>query len=274
MGDANWGLIIAVVIVVLINIVGLSMFRSKRSKKEKQQLKELKVKLAETKKELNIYKAQVNEHFMKTNVLFGELTEKYQAVFKHLSEGSQEMCSKDTAMLKPDDSKFAVLAQGAEDKESTEQGDTEAAPVDDEAKTESPETADASAMTEEQKTEAGEEESQPVEQEEEKVAESATEETVVEEPAEEAVETDQEAAAEEPDKETVVAEQDVIVEVKADEDERMKQETTVEETDKVEVPEGPEWETNSEDFTQDDTETVAAEEAAGAAVETEEKKEK
>jgi len=116
MADANWGLIILVIAVVLINIVGIWMCMKRRSNSSRKRIEELEGQLADAQKELEVHKAQVNEHFMKTSVLFSQMTDSYRAVFMHLAEGSQDLCSSDAALLKPSDAGFLSLAHEEEKK--------------------------------------------------------------------------------------------------------------------------------------------------------------
>ena len=101
MAESNLGLILLVVVVVLINIVGLGMVMSRRSGSDRKRIEELENQLADKEKELETYKSQVNDHFMKTSLLVTQMTDSYKAVFMHLVEGSQNLCSSDAALLRP-----------------------------------------------------------------------------------------------------------------------------------------------------------------------------
>lgn len=253
MADANWGLIILVIAVVLINIVGLGLCTSRRSKSDKKRVKELEGQLAEVHKELDGYKAQVNEHFMKTSVLLSQMTDSYRAVFTHLAEGSQNLSNSDAARLKASDSGFASLTHEAE-----------TAVEEPETAVEQPESLESSEIAEDKKVIVDEEEDQSsTSKESSETPETPDEpehEIVLEEQVESPVEPEQETVAEESEEVSEMPEQNVVIE----------------EPVEVEIPEGPEWETSHEDFTQDDTEAASVEEDEISAdeVDTQEKKER
>ncbi len=51
----------------------------------------------ELKREQTEYKQQVNQHFKKTASLFQGMTEQYKAIYSHLAEGSEALCSERTS---------------------------------------------------------------------------------------------------------------------------------------------------------------------------------
>ena len=196
MADVNWGLIILVIAVVLINIVGIRMCMKRRSNTTGKRIEELEGQLADAQKELEAHKAQVNEHFMKTSVLFSRMTDSYRAVFMHLTEGSQGLCSSDAAFLKLSDAGFLPLAYEEEEK-SFEQ--------------EAPETTAEEPETTVELSEPSEIKSDDVPADEEMTI-SEEEEHVQEESPEEPEALEQDAVQEESPEEAVALEQDAVQE--------------------------------------------------------------
>jgi uncharacterized membrane-anchored protein YhcB (DUF1043 family) len=89
---------------------------------------ELRVKLEQSRNEMEQYRASVNGHFNKTSDLVKELTEDYVKVYKHLSEGAQTLSDapefthvleqqKDKVLISTDDAADSrdIAADQAED---------------------------------------------------------------------------------------------------------------------------------------------------------------
>lgn len=51
--------------------------------------------LDQAREEFDDFRHQVNDHFAQTSSLFREMTEKYREVYDHLSEGAQELCTRE-----------------------------------------------------------------------------------------------------------------------------------------------------------------------------------
>lgn len=56
------------------------------------QKKALQQKLDEAESQINTYKSQVSEHFLKTATLVNSMTESYKAVHEHLALGARDLC--------------------------------------------------------------------------------------------------------------------------------------------------------------------------------------
>lgn len=63
-----------------------------RANSDNGQQKELMEQLEETQQELNGYKAQVDNHFIRTAELVNNLTESYKEVHEHLANSAQTLC--------------------------------------------------------------------------------------------------------------------------------------------------------------------------------------
>jgi hypothetical protein len=63
-----------------------------RQLKDKRTL-ELEEKLEDTRNELSQYRGDVNQHFLKTSLLLGKLTNDYREVYEHLATGAQRLCN-------------------------------------------------------------------------------------------------------------------------------------------------------------------------------------
>lgn len=85
----TWVLFLGIGLVIGV-IAGLYFGRlddvTNRQKKIMQQKLEL------TEQQLNTYKSQVAEHFLKTASLVNSMTESYKAVHEHLAHGARELC--------------------------------------------------------------------------------------------------------------------------------------------------------------------------------------
>lgn len=63
-----------------------------RQIKDKRTL-ELEEKLTTARNELAGYRGDVNQHFLKTSLLLGKLTNNYREVYEHLATGAQKLCN-------------------------------------------------------------------------------------------------------------------------------------------------------------------------------------
>ena len=106
MDDVNWELIILIIIVALIAFAVLGIYIGTLISSDKRRIRELEGELSETRKELEGYRSKVNNHFKKTSELFTQMTSTYKAVYMHLAEGSQELCTTDAALLNPSNGEF------------------------------------------------------------------------------------------------------------------------------------------------------------------------
>ncbi len=117
MSDANLGIIILCAAAALIIGGGIGFLIGSRSGKEKERIEELEEQLETAMKDMEVYRVQVNAHFKKTSELFHNMTDSYKAVYMHLADGSQSLCSAESAMLRPADNGFLALSH--EEKEKT-----------------------------------------------------------------------------------------------------------------------------------------------------------
>jgi uncharacterized protein len=111
MNDVNWELIIFIIIVGLLLFAGFGIFIGTRISADKRRIRELESELSAARKDMETYRIKVNDHFKKTSELFTRMTASYKAVYLHLAEGAQSLCTNDAAMLKPADSDFLKLAR-------------------------------------------------------------------------------------------------------------------------------------------------------------------
>ena len=77
---------------IMFGIGGGTGFFIARQIKDKRTLA-LEEKLATTQSELAGYKGDVNQHFLKTSLLLGKLTNNYREVYEHLATGAQKLCN-------------------------------------------------------------------------------------------------------------------------------------------------------------------------------------
>jgi len=80
---------------VLIGFVIGWLSRSGAAGKSKEMTRSLK----QSKDEMDEYRKEVTEHFEKTAMLVGAMTEQYRAVYDHLADGAQNLCNDPTARL-------------------------------------------------------------------------------------------------------------------------------------------------------------------------------
>jgi hypothetical protein len=106
MAEVRWELIIFVIIAGLVIFAALGIFIGMRISSDKRRIRELEDELMQARKDLEAYRSRVNNHFKKTSELFSQLTNSYKAVYMHLAEGSQELCTTDAALLKPANAEF------------------------------------------------------------------------------------------------------------------------------------------------------------------------
>lgn len=67
----------------------------------------------EARKELNEYRRQVDQHFVRTAELVNQLTESYRQVHEHLSSGAHDLCSEAGRRLASDASLDALAPEDA-----------------------------------------------------------------------------------------------------------------------------------------------------------------
>jgi hypothetical protein len=115
MEEVSLELIILVIVVACIVFAGVGIFMSTRISGGKKRIRELEGELKDAKKDLEGYRSEVNDHFKKTSELFTTMTESYKAVYIHLAEGSQDLCTSDAALLKGADSDFLKVTHEESD---------------------------------------------------------------------------------------------------------------------------------------------------------------
>jgi uncharacterized membrane-anchored protein YhcB (DUF1043 family) len=77
---------------IVFGIGGGTGFFISRQIKDKRTL-ELEEKLTSARNELAGYRGDVNQHFLKTSLLLGKLTNDYREVYEHLATGAQKLCN-------------------------------------------------------------------------------------------------------------------------------------------------------------------------------------
>ncbi len=77
---------------IIFAIGGATGFFISRQIKDKRTL-ELEEKLTTARNELAGYRGDVNQHFLKTSLLLGKLTNNYREVYEHLATGAQKLCN-------------------------------------------------------------------------------------------------------------------------------------------------------------------------------------
>lgn len=77
---------------IVFGIGGGTGFFISRQIKDKRTL-ELEEKLTSARNELAGYRGDVNQHFLKTSLLLGKLTNNYREVYEHLATGAQKLCN-------------------------------------------------------------------------------------------------------------------------------------------------------------------------------------
>ena len=115
MEEVNLDLIILIIVVILVILAGVGVFMASRISGDKKRIRELEGKLNDAKKDLDVYRSEVNDHFKKTSELFSTMTESYKAVYLHLAEGAQDLCTSDAALLKGADSDFLKVTHEESD---------------------------------------------------------------------------------------------------------------------------------------------------------------
>lgn len=73
------------------------------------------------------YRAEVEEHFVKTAGLFKSLTDQYQDVYQHMAEGADKLCSEEVKALQSGLAEPGLLARSKEPDTSSDQIETKAA---------------------------------------------------------------------------------------------------------------------------------------------------
>ncbi len=82
--------------------------------------------LAQSTKEMDDYRQQVTDHFEKTAMLVGQMTEQYRAVYDHLADGASSLCNDPEARLDRIGQDGALIAHAPAKAESGEDvADTE-----------------------------------------------------------------------------------------------------------------------------------------------------
>lgn len=77
---------------IMLAMGGAAGYFIARQFKDKRTL-ELEEKLEATRNELSQYRGDVNQHFLKTSLLLGKLTNDYREVYEHLATGAQKLCN-------------------------------------------------------------------------------------------------------------------------------------------------------------------------------------
>ncbi|MDH3329210.1 MAG: YhcB family protein [Desulfobulbaceae bacterium] len=174
MADVNWELIILIIVVGLIVFAGMGIFIGTRISSDKRRIKELEGELVDARKDLEVYRSKVNSHFKKTSELFTQMTSSYKAVYLHLAEGSQELCTTDAALLNPSNGEFLKVSHAEMKQENeavekpvptveqTAQPETRSNEAPQQEKTEKSEKEDEAIVNEEKKVEGKEEPAGPV----------------------------------------------------------------------------------------------------------------
>lgn len=132
MAEVNWEWIILIIIVGLIFFAGMGIFVGTRISSDRRRIRELEDELTDTKRDLEAYRSRVNSHFKKTSELFSEMTDSYRAIYMHLAQGSQDLCTTDAALLKPANEEFLKVTHEVKEestgKEAAEKVDEKTAP--------------------------------------------------------------------------------------------------------------------------------------------------
>jgi hypothetical protein len=66
-----------------------------------KRIRQLELELARAHDEMASYRANVNQHFIKTAELLGILTANYRAVYEHLAAGAKTLCTEEVVELSP-----------------------------------------------------------------------------------------------------------------------------------------------------------------------------
>jgi len=87
----------------------LGFIIARRTGKKNAHIQELEEQLAQSRKEMEGYRALVNEHFMKTSELVDQMTASYRAIFMHLANGAQALSGQpqEASLSLPEDEIFA-----------------------------------------------------------------------------------------------------------------------------------------------------------------------
>jgi len=101
---------------IVFGIGGGAGFFISRQIKDKRTLV-LEEKLASARNELAGYRGDVNQHFLKTSLLLGKLTNNYREVYEHLATGAQKLCNEkpNTPELDLPDTKILPSMEVTED---------------------------------------------------------------------------------------------------------------------------------------------------------------
>lgn len=101
---------------IVFGLGGGAGFFISRQIKDKRTL-ELEEKLASARNELAGYRGDVNQHFLKTSLLLGKLTNNYREVYEHLATGAQKLCNEkpNTPKLDLPDTKILPPMEVVED---------------------------------------------------------------------------------------------------------------------------------------------------------------
>jgi uncharacterized membrane-anchored protein YhcB (DUF1043 family) len=73
----------------------LGVVIARRTRHKKTHIRDLEEQLAQSREELAEYRTQVDDHFMITSELVDQMTASYRAVYLHMAEGAQTLCSRD-----------------------------------------------------------------------------------------------------------------------------------------------------------------------------------
>jgi len=103
-------------IAIVFGLGGGAGFFISRQIKDKRTL-ELEEKLESARNELAGYRGDVNQHFLKTSLLLGKLTNNYREVYEHLATGAQKLCNEkpNTPKLDLPDNNILTSIENIED---------------------------------------------------------------------------------------------------------------------------------------------------------------
>jgi uncharacterized membrane-anchored protein YhcB (DUF1043 family) len=97
---------------IVFAVGGSAGFFIARQIKDKRTL-ELEKQLEATQSKLTQYQDDVNNHFLKTSLLFNKLTDNYREVYEHLATGAQKLCNDKPLTRALDLPETKILAAGA-----------------------------------------------------------------------------------------------------------------------------------------------------------------
>ncbi len=87
---------VAWILYVCIGVIGgfaAGFYISRLNDENKKKCEELENKLTDAQSEMTSYKQNVTDHFVKTSNLINNMTDSYRAIYDHMSDGANSLCS-------------------------------------------------------------------------------------------------------------------------------------------------------------------------------------